>query len=139
MNMKKLRISLIIIFGLLFNFSFASTLNLENLWKEINKDSIICPEIVFRQSILETGWLKSNLCLKNNNLFGFRNSKGYMKFKTWESCVAYYKKWQLKRYKSGNYYVFLEKIGYATSPKYVRTLKQLKIPSYARKKEACNC
>lgn len=104
-----------------------STLNLKNLYKEILKDSIKFPEIVLRQAIVETGWLKSVACLKRNNLFGFNN--GVTKYKSWQESVMAYKKWQDKRYKEGPYDIFLIKIKYAAdTKKYVLFLKKIKIP-----------
>lgn len=40
-------------------------------------------DIVYAQAILETGHFKSDICLKNNNLFGLYNNdkKQYYKFK----------------------------------------------------------
>lgn len=104
-----------------------STLTLKNLYKEILKDSIKFPEIVLRQAIVETGWLKSTACKKRNNLFGFNN--GVTKFKTWQDAVRAYKKLQDKRYKGGDYEQFLIKIKYAADTRaYVAFLRKIKIP-----------
>jgi len=84
-------------------------------------------DIVLRQSILETGWYKCKDCsLDNNNLFGFISSKGgYMKFDTWQESVKEYSVWQHRFYKSGDYYAFLQRIGYAEDKTYINKLKQL--------------
>ena len=85
-------------------------------------------DIVLRQSILETGWFSCTQCsLQKNNLFGFRYKKKYLEFETIEESVAYYKKWQNKHYNGGNYYKFLQKIGYATDPEYIKLLKAIKL------------
>lgn len=107
-----------------------SVLNIENVWKQLLKDSIQHPQIVMRQIIQETGWLKSNLCKTHNNLFGFRTDKGYLKFDSWQESIAYYKRWQQCRYKGGDYYQFLVRIKYAGDPEYINRLKKIKLPSY---------
>ena len=104
---------------------------------EIEEHNIEHPEIVLRQSIWETGWYKCrHYSWKFNNMFGFRhnswvsedNPKGYLKFDTWQESVAYYKRWQLKRYQGGDYYDFLIDIGYAEDgDKYVTHLKSLSV------------
>ena len=101
-------------------------LTVENVRKELIKLGVENPDIVLRQSILETGWYKCDNCsLKYNNIFGFRWKGKYLKFDNWTKSVEYYKWWQGKLYKGGDYYVFLKKVGYATSKTYLQKLKQL--------------
>lgn len=81
--------------------------------------------IIVTQAKLETGNYQSYQCRVNNNLFGLYNSsKGeYFKFNNWwESVEAYRDKIQY-RYKGGDYYQWLQKIGYAEDPSYVSKLK----------------
>lgn len=85
------------------------------------------PEVVIRQFILETGWGKSYVCKKYNNLFGFRNVNGYMKYSHWTESIESYKRFQDKKYKGGCYYTFLNNIGYAEAENYVEVLKTIKI------------
>lgn len=100
----------------------------ENVYAQLEKFDIRHPEIVLRQSILETGWYECEYCsLQHNNIFGFRYKKKYIEFNNWVEAVKYYKKWQDKRYKGGDYYVFLKEIGYATSKTYISKLKSIKI------------
>lgn len=82
-------------------------------------------EIVFIQAVLETGHFKSEIFKRNNNLFGFCYNNKYLYFKNWISCVRYYKYWQSKRYQSGDYYIFLDKVGYAQDTLYIHKLKWL--------------
>lgn len=85
------------------------------------------PEIVTSQSILETGHYKSEVCLQYNNLFGLYNSKkrDYYSFNHWtESVKAYYDLVQY-RYKEGDYYEWLSKIGYAEDPNYIAKVKSV--------------
>jgi hypothetical protein len=100
----------------------------ENVYAQLEKFDIQHPEIVLRQSILETGWYECEYCsLQHNNIFGFRYKKKYLEFDNWVDAVKYYKKWQDKRYKGGDYYTFLKDIGYATSKTYISKLKSIKV------------
>lgn len=100
----------------------------ENVFIQLEKFGIQHPEIVLRQSILETGWYECDYCsLQHNNIFGFRYKKKYLEFDNWVDAVKYYKKWQDKRYDGGDYYTFLTNIGYATSKTYISKLKSIKI------------
>lgn len=85
------------------------------------------PEIVTSQSILETGHYKSKVCLQYNNLFGLYNSRkrDYYSFNHWtESVKAYYDLVQY-RYKEGDYYEWLNRIGYAEDPNYIAKVKSV--------------
>lgn len=104
------------------------SLTKENVYNCILDNDMQFPYIVLKQAILETGHFKSDVCLKYNNLFGFLNSKGYLKFKNWQESVKFYSLWQKKYYTGGNYYDWLIDIGYAEDGKeYVKKLKQIKI------------
>jgi len=84
------------------------------------------PNIVMRQVILETGWLKSKYLMSKNNLFGFRH-KNYITYASWKECVDYYKKWQDKHYTNPNedYYSFLVRKKFAVS-NYPPLLKKIR-------------
>ncbi|MBK8846251.1 MAG: glucosaminidase domain-containing protein [Bacteroidetes bacterium] len=86
-------------------------------------------DIVLRQALYETGYFKHKAGMQKNNIFGFRHSKSYMRFKSWRACVDYYKKWQDKNYldSTEDYYKFLERIKYARSPVYIAHLKKVKV------------
>ncbi len=102
-------------------------LTIPNLLAEIKKNGIKYPKIVLAQAILETGWFKSSVCRNKHNLFGLTNprTKTYYEFTHWsESVAAYYSKVQY-RYKSGNYLLWLDKIGYAEDKTYIRALIKL--------------
>lgn len=86
------------------------------------------PEIVYAQAVLETGHFKSVGCLRHHNLFGLYNSeaKRYHRFNHWTESVVAYREWVQKRYKPPeDYYMFLQRIGYAEDPRYVHKLKQI--------------
>lgn len=113
------------------------------VYNELVKQGVKCPEIVLRQSILETGWYGCTGCsLDVNNLFGLTyydkqaQKRRYQSFENWTESVAKYKKWQDKYYKGGDYYDFLECVyknkkgeckRYATSPTYISKLKNIKV------------
>ena len=81
--------------------------------------------VVVAQSILETGHYKSQQCLQHNNLFGLYDSKNkrYYRFDHWTHSVLAYKQKVQYRYKGGDYYEFLRKIGYAEDSLYVEKVK----------------
>lgn len=82
-------------------------------------------DIVYRQFLLETGHGTSYAFLHRNNTHGWGNGK--MSFGSWQESIEYYRKWQLRHYRGGDYYRFLERIRYASSPSYVATLKKIRI------------
>jgi flagellum-specific peptidoglycan hydrolase FlgJ len=85
-------------------------------------------DIVVAQSILETGHYKSQNCTKHHNLFGLYNSKKkeFFKFNHWTESVKAYRDMIQYRYTEGDYYQWLEKIGYAEDPLYVQKLVNIK-------------
>ena len=86
------------------------------------------PTIVKAQAILETGNFTSNLCIKNNNLFGLYDSKNkryYSYNHWWESIEAYKELIQRKYDNSKYYYMFLEDIKYAKDKEYINKLKEI--------------
>ena len=87
------------------------------------------PDIVLKQSVLETGWYKAKFLMSRNNLFGFRYKGRYMRFENWKKSVEYYKRWQQRHYKDSNedYYAFLLRIKYANGEAYNTALKNLKL------------
>lgn len=106
-----------------------SLLNRDNLLTYIRLKGIIWPNVVWAQSMVETGYLScDNCCLKNNNLFGFMLKGKCMKFPTWQESVNYYFRWQRKLIKPGeDYYKFLTRIHYAHFPDYNIHIAQILI------------
>mgnify|MGYP000421270812 FL=1 len=123
--MKKLLLLTLLLPGFLFSQNvFGQTK--EEVYEYLVSIDCKFPEIVTAQSILETGHFKSYSCRVRHNLFGLRYNNKYFIFDSWEeSCDAYIGKVQYK-YKSGDYYVFLEKLGYASDPDYCKKLKKIK-------------
>lgn len=86
------------------------------------------PDVVVSQAILETGHYRSDLCTKGNNLFGLYNSraKTYFVFEHWTQSVKAYRDKIQYRYKEGDYYAWLQEIGYAEDPLYISKIKNVK-------------
>lgn len=84
-------------------------------------------KIVLAQAVLETGHYRSKLCKENNNLFGLYNSskKEYFKFSHWTESVKAYKTAVQYKYNGGNYYHFLDSIGYAEDSLYISKVKNI--------------
>lgn len=92
----------------------------------LEKHDVEHSDIVLAQAILETGWFKcSNCSWEHNNPFGFFWKGRYKEFRDLHHAVTYYKTWQEKWYKGGDYYNFLKKIGYAEDKKYISKLKSI--------------
>jgi len=103
-------------------------LTVANLRDLLEAEGVQHADIVLRQAIQETGWFKCSSCsLSKNNIFGFYYKKKYLTYDNWQDCVKYYKRWQDRHYKGGDYYVFLKKVGFATDPMYVKRLKALTV------------
>ena len=86
------------------------------------------PTIVKAQAILETGNFTSNLCIKNNNLFGLYDSKNkrYYSYNHWWESIEAYKKLIQKKYDNSKYYyMFLKDIKYAKVKDYISKLKEI--------------
>lgn len=113
----------------IFNYIQKDTfsLNMEGVYKKLVQEGILYPKVVLKQAICETGHFESDICLNNKNLFGFCTNKGYLMFETYEDCIKYYKDWQMRHYKGGDYYSFLKDYGYAEDTNYVSVLKQIRI------------
>ena len=93
---------------------------------EIIRQGIPHAEIVLAQARLETGNFKSRVCREKHNIFGIRAGKRYKSYRNWRECVKDYKRRISSRYKGGDYYAFLQKISYASDPRYIKKLKQFK-------------
>ena len=100
----------------------------EGLMRALEYYEIKHPHIVYAQAVLETGNFTSNLCIKNNNLFGLydsKNKKYYSYNYWWESIEAYKKLIQRKYNNSKYYYMFLEDIKYAGDKDYINKVKKI--------------
>lgn len=100
----------------------------EGLMEALEYYGVKHPQIVYAQSVLETGNFKSDLCLNGNNLFGLYDSKKhrYYTFDHWKDCIIAYKEMIQYKYKDDDDYLnFLKEIGYAEDSEYICKLKEL--------------
>ena len=100
-------------------------LNETNLKAELAKNKIPHANIVFAQAKLESGNFKSDLVRTHQNIFGLKKGNRYRRYSHWTECVEDYKKCISDRYDGGNYYAFLNRIGYASHPNYTGLLKDM--------------
>ena len=91
---------------------------------EIQRQGLPHGEVVLAQARLETGNFTSQRCKRDKNILGIKHGRRYAVYARWQDCVADYKKRISSRYKGGDYYAFLKRIGYAKDPKYIQKLKQ---------------
>ena len=116
------------------NYSYSHITTFENKTPEEGIDEALLyydikhPTIVKAQAILETAHFSSDLCVKNNNLFGLYDSKNkrYYSYNHWWESIIAYKKTIQKRYENSRYYyMFLEDIEYAEDKEYINKLKEI--------------
>lgn len=115
---------LITLLVIMFSLSLSAQTD-QQVYDELVKCNIKHPKIVLAQAKLETGDYTSNLSRKHGNLFGLKGKKGYAKFNNWKESVVAYRDWVQYKYKGGDYYAFLKKIGYASDPRYIEKVKQM--------------
>ena len=115
-----------------------TSLTWKNIDAYIQKIGIKEPETVKAQIKHETGNLKSEFCVKSNNLCGMRYAprrrttaigewNHMAKYRSWQESLKDYLWWQNLYYKGGDYYNFLSSIHYATDPYYLFKLKRIKL------------
>lgn len=107
----------------LFSKAEETAITDEKLMDELIKQNIKHPKIVLAQAKHETGNYQSKVFKSHKNLFGLRGPNGYYKFNTWQESVTGYKNYIQYKYKGGDYFEFLNKIGYAEDPQYIKRIK----------------
>lgn len=122
----KKRLMVCVLFVILGSNS-AKSQTVDSVFAYVCESGIQYPEIVMKQVMLETGWLKAPYLMKRHNLFAFRYQRSYMRFSSWQKSIDYYKTWQDKclRKTDKDYYSFLVRVKYAASPVYIQTLKKI--------------
>lgn len=96
----------------------------ENLKAELIRQNVPHHEIVLAQAIHETGHFTSRVCRVQNNLFGLRKGNTYRSYSDYSKCVSDYKRLISSRYKGGDYYEFIRRIGYAEDVEYINKIKK---------------
>ena len=115
-------------------------LNHENLELAMEFYEIEHADIVMSQALIETGHFKSYNCTKRHNLFGLVNSRQkrteanrnrYFVFNHWSESVKGYRDYVQYKFTDNkekwdnDYYVFLQRLGYAEDPTYVNKVRNL--------------
>lgn len=100
----------------------------EEVYNKMVEVGITHPKIVLKQAIHESANLKYKYAQKKNNYLGLMNSKGNLRyFDSLESSLVFYKERIQNRYKGGDYWKFLAKIGYAEDPNYNKKVQNVKL------------
>lgn len=112
--------------------------HIDSLKNFINLMNLDHPDIVYAQAKLESGNFKSNIFIKNNNLFGMKNptirnnlsigkKNGYAYYKNWRHSVIDYALYQSTYLndKSRNEYLKYIKDNYAKDPNYINKLNNI--------------
>lgn len=110
------------------DFTEITTLNDTILYYALLHYEVKHPTAVLAQAKLESDNFQSSLFKRHNNFLGLYNSrkKEYFKFNHWVECILAYKNMVEYKLKEGeDYYQFLDRIGYAENPDYVRIVKQI--------------
>lgn len=110
------------------SFLNATELNDSILYLALVHYEVKHPKAVLAQAKLESGNYTSSHCRNRNNFLGLYNSrrKEYFKFNHWSECILAYKDMVEYKLKEGeDYYQFLDRIGYAENPNYIKQVKQI--------------
>jgi Mannosyl-glycoprotein endo-beta-N-acetylglucosaminidase len=89
-------------------------LSVENCVNYAKEIGVKHPYKTVAQYVLETGWFESKVCKNRNNLGGYKNASGYLKFDTWQACVRYTLNFQDRKGldSTDNWYAWVESINY---------------------------
>ena len=88
----------------------------KNLKRVLKENNIHHSNVVLAQA---------KVCKSKSNLFGLRKGKHYRSYKHWTESVKDYKRLVQSKYKGGDYFAFLNLIGYAEDPNYLIKLKNI--------------
>lgn len=118
----------------------SNIVNYINVYKEIKKNNIKFADIVFCQSIIESGHYKSKIFKSNNNLFGMKhpkkrkslskgNKNGYASYNNWQESIKDYKIWQDINLHNGDisrngYLNYLKRV-YCGCPNYIKLINKV--------------
>jgi len=112
----------------------------QSFYEAIQFVGIQNPEIVFKQSVLETGWFTSSSFKDYHNPFGMKQPEyretlcqgtalGHGSFAHWYDAVKDLKMWQDywldTIYSPEQYYHFLDTLPYAEAKRYTLTLRRI--------------
>lgn len=133
-----MRLKILLLFLLSYNLNCKVTQ--AELATELIRINVKEPVLVFKQVMLETGYLNSKLCTKYNNLFGMRKprnwisqssgttSSGYLKYIHCTHSLRDFKTYQ-EKYVKTDYLRHLKRSGYSKTKNYYKLVKSIKIES----------
>ena len=109
------------------DISATDSLTLDNLCRVLDRYEVKFKRIVAAQAILETGHFSSSLCKRSHNLFGLRRPSdgSYYEFSSWQESVRAYRDYVQYKYSDGDYYSFLNRIGYAQDQQYTSKVRRI--------------
>ena len=100
----------------------------QEVYDKIVKANLQHPKIVLQQAIVESGAnFKSPAARNKNNILGIMKGKRTRHFSSFDECIEFYKNKVQSRYRGGNYYKFLSRIGYAEDARYIPKLKNTEL------------
>lgn len=99
----------------------------QEVYDKIVKANLQHPKKVLRQALVESANFKSPAAKNKNNILGIMRGRTVRSFDSVEACIKYYKERVQSRYKGGDYYRFITRIGYAEDPHYIKKLKGVEI------------
>lgn len=97
---------------------------IQEVRSEIRRQKLPHGDIVLAQARLESGNFTSRRAREDHNILGMKNGSRYAKYRRWQDCIADYRKRVSSRYKGGDYYAFLRRIGYASDESYIEKLRR---------------
>lgn len=107
------------------NILTVDSLTAYNVYKHCINNGVAYPAIVTAQSIQESGWdYESYNATDRNNILGIGGADP-MTFDHWQDCIDYYRDRIQSRYTGGDYYEFLERIGYASDSAYCDKVRSI--------------
>lgn len=107
--------------------SVAHSLTVGNLLAAMDRHNVRFKKVVLAQALLETGYFTSRVCRECHNLFGLRRPSdgSYYRFDRWEDSVKAYRDYVQYKYTGGDYYEFLDHIGYAEDRDYIAKVRSI--------------
>ena len=114
-----------ILFLIMFFSTACNAQTIEQVAKELVRQGVPHSKIVLAQARLESGNMKSETYKRTYNLFGIKHNGRHAKYSHWRESIKDYKRRISSRYKGGNYFAFLKRIGYAEDPAYSTKIKKI--------------
>ena len=126
--MKKFKFTLLMTFLPFLTMAQTKKYTQKQAYNKIVKAGIKHPKIVLKQAIIESNHFRHGRAKEQNNYLGLMNNKGRLRyFKSFEECLVFYKDRVQNRFKGGDYFKFLTRIGYAEDVKYNQKVRDVQL------------